>query len=185
MDLGRAGLLVTRRIELGQIDSAAVDKSNDALALVDLIDNAVTHPAELDPAKAAVPYYLEPPLKGRRGRVARFPDKPGIYAIVRYFRHKGRLKPRVLYVGIACPSTLRMRLSEHIRQISNPDQHTGSRFANAMWEIVQSDEGVLEILKSPNTRIAAVALPGRSRAYLEQVERLCIQVLNPLLNIRE
>jgi len=168
---------------LSQIGSRAAEKSNYVQSLIQMIHHATDDPAERDPNKSAIPYYVVPPSNGEKGRVAKFPDEPGVYAIVRYFRFRGRMRPRVLYVGIAHQSTIRLRLATHFRRKNNPEDYNGSRFANAMWEIVQSDEDVFRLLKSSDTRIAAIGIPDRSKGYLEDLERLCIQVLNPLLNI--
>jgi hypothetical protein len=154
-------------------------------ALVELIHKAIDDPAERDPHKAAVPYYITVPSNKLSGKVAHFPKTPGVYAIVRFFKVGNRLRPRVLYVGIAHTQSIRKRLGSHFVRKSNPNESTGSRFLNAMWEIVQTDEEVFRILSSPDTRIAAVPIPSRSKQYIEAVETLCIQVLNPLLNIRE
>jgi hypothetical protein len=154
-------------------------------ALVELIYKAIDDPRERDPTKSAVPYYVLPPSNKQAGRVARFPNLPGVYAIIRYFNVKSKVRPRILYVGIAHRQSIRKRLANHFVRKSNPSEYGGSRFANAMWEIVQADEDVFRILGSPNTCIAAVPIPNRSKEYLEAVEMICIQALNPLLNIRE
>jgi hypothetical protein len=154
-------------------------------ALVELIHKAIEDPSERDPTKSAVPYYVLAPSNEQSGRVASFPNLPGVYAIVRYFNVKGRVRPRILYVGIAHSQSIRKRLANHFVRKSNPSEYGGSRFANAMWEIVQADEEVFRILSSPSTCIAAVPIPNRSKEYIEAVETLCIQALNPLLNIRE
>ena len=143
-------------------------------AFVELIHKAIDDPNEGDPNKSAVPYYVLAPSNKQAGRVAHFPNLPGVYAIVRYFKLKDRIRSRILYVGIAHSQSIRKRLANHFVRKSNPSEYAGSRFANAMWEILQADEDVFRILSSPNTCIAAVPIPNRSKEYLEVVETICI-----------
>jgi hypothetical protein len=79
---------------------------------------------------------------------------------------------------------VKRRLSDHFgKKRSHPDFYSGSRFVNALWEIVQDENEVYRVLNDDRTRIAVVPIPSASKRYLESLERLAILTLQPLLNV--
>mgnify|MGYP002154995084 CR=1 FL=1 len=152
--------------------------------LMFLIDACVENPGERGCRKAAIPFYDTYPSAESFGRINNFPDEAGVYAVVRLFSSKGKIHPRVLYVGISHKAGLKKRLSDHFgKKRSNPDFYSGSRFVNALWEIIQNEDTVYRVLNNDDTRIAVVPIPSASKRYLEYLERLAIQTLQPLLNV--
>lgn len=152
--------------------------------LMSLIDASIENLEEKDWRKAAVPFYSRYPSTGSSGTISDFPNQPGIYAVVRLFTTKGKPHPRVLYVGISHRAGLKKRLSDHFdKKRSHPDFYSGSRFVNALWEMVQDENQVYRVLNDDKTRVAVVPIPGGSKRYLESLEHLAIQTLQPLLNI--
>lgn len=150
------------------------------------IDAAVGNFEETDWRKAAVSFYEKLPTADDQGIIRDFPNDPGIYALVRYYVTNGKRHPRVLYVGISPKAGLKRRLTQHFgRKRSHPDFYDGSRFVNAVWEIVQDEDAVYRILSNDNTRVAIEPIPGASEIYLNSLERLAIQALNPLLNVEK
>ncbi|MCJ7631566.1 hypothetical protein MUP77_04095 [Candidatus Bathyarchaeota archaeon] len=161
-----------------QIHKRDLSASSNIEKLMFLIDESVRHPEERDWTKAAVPY------QPTNQKVVGFPKDVGIYAIVRLFRSHEKLHPRILYVGISHTQGLKGRLSNHFRNLrSNPDFYDGSRFVNAIWEIVQDEDVVYRILNNDDTRIAVVPIPNASKGYLESLERLAVNTLQPLLKV--
>jgi hypothetical protein len=170
-----------------QIRKKAIGQTSSHVErLMFLIDASLEHFEERDWRKAAVPFYEKYPTKDSIGIIRGFPSDPGIYAIVRYYVKGRKLHPRVLYVGISPRAGIRKRLTQHFgRKRSHPDFYDGSRFVNAVWEVVQDEETVYQILNNDNTRIAVEPIPGASESYLKALEALAIQGLNPLLNVEK
>jgi len=163
-----------------QIRRSNLSAASHVERLIFLIDESVKNPEERDWTKAAVPY------KPTNQEVVGFTNDVGIYAIVRLFRSHEKLHPRVLYVGISHTQGLKGRLSNHFRnKRSNPDFYDGSRFVNAIWEIIQDEDMVFRVLNNDDTRIAALPIPKASKGYLESLERLAVQTLRPLLNVEK
>jgi hypothetical protein len=149
-----------------------------------LIDASIENPEEKDWRKAAVPFYSKYPSRESSGTINDFPHQPGIYAILRLFATKGNRYARVLYVGISHKAGVKKRLSDHFgKRRSHPDFYSGSRFVNALWEIVQDENEVYRVLNDDKTRIAVVPISGVGRRYLESLEGLAILTLRPLLNV--
>jgi hypothetical protein len=165
---------------------AIAEESSHVEKLMFLIDASVKDFEEKDWRKAAVPFYDKYPTADSMGTIRDFPTDLGIYAIVRYYITGGKMHPRVLYVGISPRAGIRKRLSQHFgRKRSHPDFYDGSRFVNAVWEVVQDEDMVYRILNNDNTRLAVEPIPGASESYLKGLEALAIQSLNPLLNVEK
>jgi len=167
-----------------QIRRKVSEASSHVERLMSLIDESLENLEEKDWRKAAVPFYDRYPSTEGPGRINDFPDESGIYAVVRFFSSKGKSHPRVLYVGISHKAGLKKRLSDHFgKKKSHPDFYSGSRFVNALWEIIQDEDMVYRVLNNDDTRVAVVPIPDTGKRRLEFLERLAIQTLQPLLNI--
>lgn len=144
--------------------------------------------------KNAKPYFVNSASKliGAKSRINQFPNKPGVYLILRrvdmesfdYTREGLNTKsPIVLYVGkTTSRRSIRKRLADHFGGIKLNFQ--SSQFRKILMQICQDEDMVKKILWSENTLIASVEIE-ESDEVIDYVENLAIQVFKPRFNIKD
>jgi len=143
---------------------------------------------------SAKPYYVDPGarINGESSKVTEFPDRPGIYIILRKvqivdndYTTKGvnTKIPLVLYVGkTTSRRSIKRRLFDHFGGIK--PNYQGSQFKKFLYQVCQEHEMVKRILCSPNTLIAAVAIE-EDDTIIDFIEKLAIKVFQPRFNIKD
>jgi hypothetical protein len=144
--------------------------------------------------KKALPYYEDglAKLQGEKSRKNKFPNDPGVYAILRKsdipeinYRYKGlsTKSPIAIYVGKATSKrTIAKRLSDHFG--GNKLNFQGSQFVKFLMQLIQDEAEVQRFLWSPNTLIACVPVK-EGDDVISAVEKLAMQVFLPRFNIKD
>jgi len=142
----------------------------------------------------AKPYFKEAP-SGQASRLPQrnsFPDKPGVYLILRKvtiagkdsrYRKLHRASPMVLYVGrTKSRRTIAERLVDSFGKLKL--NFGGSQFLKVLMQVIQDEAVVKTILWSPQTLVAAVPITEGDQ-MLNMVKQLATQFFHPRLNVRD
>lgn len=142
----------------------------------------------------AQPYYADGAarLAGKDSKVNPFPNKPGVYLILRRVtlpetdystRGVNTQTPLVLYVGkTTSRRALKQRLADHFG--GTTPNYQGSQFRKFLFQVCQDHDTVKRILWSRYTLVACVEI-DEGDEVIDAVEKLAIQVFQPRFNIKE
>jgi hypothetical protein len=142
----------------------------------------------------AQPYYIDSKskLEGGKSRKNVFPEKPGVYIILRRVRlpDEGYItcgvntkSPLALYVGkTTAIRTIRDRLTDHFG--GEKPKYQGSQFRKFLYQVVQDHNAVKRILWSNDTLVASVPVCEKDEV-IDAVEKLAIHVFQPRFNIKD